>query len=175
MPPEWQLQLWCYRVIHRRVLALSSLDIFGEVATVCGVWRVVKEEHVQNFQVSICHISDFRAQRLVGKFCKLMDHSGSATVLWIPSVFTSHVSVTCVFMRGFGLHCAVHWQSTSQSAFPIRLQFMPGGVLGSLLMCSQLLWDHLIPYNLCWLAFSIIGTKWYMECTGAIFAGLCCY
>lgn len=82
---------------------------------------------------------DFRAQHLVGKFCKLMDHSGSATVLWIPSVFTSNVSVTCVVMRGFGLRCAVHWQSTSQSAFPIRLQFMPGGVLGSLLMCSQLL------------------------------------
>lgn len=72
-----------------------------------SLWRVVKEQHVQNVQVSICHISDFRAHPLVGNFCKLMNHSGSATVLWTPLVFTSSVSVTCVFMRGFGLHCAL--------------------------------------------------------------------
>lgn len=127
-------QLWCYRWScskwYTGESALSSLDTFGEVTTVCGVWRVVKEELVQNVHLSIW--PDFQAQRLGGKFCKLMDHSGSATVLWTPPVFTSNVSVTCVFMRASRLHCAIDWQSRPQSAFPIRLQFVPGGVLGSL-------------------------------------------
>lgn len=31
---------------------------------------------------------------------------------------------------------------------------------------------EVMPYNLCWLLFSNIGTKWYMECADAISAGL---
>lgn len=78
------------------------------------------------------HLARVLGPASFGKFCKLMDHSGSATVLWTPPVFTSNVSVICVFMRGSRLHCIIHWQSVPQSAFPIRLHFMPGGVLGSL-------------------------------------------
>lgn len=139
----WQPELWCYRW-YTGESALSTSDTFGEVTTVCGVWRVVKEELVPIVQLSIW--PDFQAQCLVGEFCKLMEHSGSATVLWTSPVFTSNVSVTCVFMRASRLHCAVHWQSRPQSAFPIRLQeewcLEESWVLWKVFMCSQLLWDQ---------------------------------
>lgn len=129
-----------YLVINRTILALSCADVFGDVGWVFAAWRVVQQELVKNVHLSIR--PDLPAHRLVGEFCKLMDHSDSVTVWWTPPVFTSHVSVTCVFMRASRLHCGVRWQSIPGFAFPIRL--LLSGILWLVFMCLQLFWDQLI-------------------------------
>lgn len=59
-------------------------------------------------------------------------------MLGTPSVFTSNVSVTSIFRRASRLRCDDHWQRIPQSDFPTGLQFLPGGVLGSVVSVNAL-------------------------------------
>lgn len=122
--------------LHLASAQTGLLALLFLVNTIGGqsLWRV---KGCQGGTCPKCSLSiwpDFPAQHLVGKFCKLMDHSDSVTVLWTPPVFYKQcVSDLCIHE---GLQAA-RWCSLAEytsvclshkAASPIRLQFLLGGL-----------------------------------------------
>lgn len=144
----WQPELWCYpwscSKWYTGESALSTSDTFGEVSTVCGVWRVCQGGTCPNCSPE--HLARFSGSVSCGRILQVNGAFRLSHSVVSPSGFLQAMCQWPVSSWGAPGFTVPFTGRVDQSAFPIRLQeewcLEESWVLWKVFMCSQLLWDQ---------------------------------